>query len=345
MPEDPSLAQLGEWDLIERLAAFAPAGQFSDDAAVIAPGGPVVVNTDVLVDGVHFSDATTDAVAAGWRTAAANLSDLAAMGCTEVIGLTVGLVAPGHTPWSWVEGAYRGLLACLQTHGGTLLGGDCSGGRQRMLAVTALGRLALDGRGEACAILRSAGRPGDVLVSSGPHGLSRLGLALLQQELGPDLQARIPAELSQRARQCHTHPVPRLDVVGALHASRPLQRPWRVAGTDSSDGLAAAAAAIARESGCLALLDPDGLPLDPAMAWLPQAAQWCLSGGEDFELVLALEKEWADALIGRLPGCRRIGQLTEGTGDELLVDWVASTAAETNRLPALDMGGGYRHFG
>lgn len=345
MPEDPTLAQLGEWDLIERLAAFAPAGQFSDDAAVIAPGGPVVINTDVLVDGVHFSDATTDAAEAGWRTAAANLSDLAAMGCTEVIGLTVGLVAPGHTPWSWVEGAYGGLLACLQTHGGTLLGGDCSSGHQRLLAVTALGRLALDGAGEACTIRRSAGRPGDVLVSSGPHGLSRLGLALLQQELAPDLQARIPAELSQRARHCHTHPVPRLDVVGALHATRPRHRPWRMAGTDSSDGLAAAVAAIARESGCHARLDPGGLPVDPAMAWLPQAAQWCLSGGEDFELVLALEQSWAEALITHLPGCQRIGELTERRPDAPLVDWLASPTAGSDPPLDLALGGGYRHFG
>jgi thiamine-monophosphate kinase len=344
MPEDPSLAQLGEWDLIDRLAAFAPPGQFADDAAVIAAGGTLVMNTDVLVDGVHFSDATTDGAAAGWRTAAANLSDLAAMGCTEVIGLTVGLVAPGHTRWSWVEGVYRGLLSCLQAHGGTLLGGDCSAGRQRMLAVTALGRLALDDRGEACAIRRGAGRPGDVLVSSGPHGLSRLGLALLQQDLAADVLAHLPAGLTQRARHCHRHPVPRLDVVAALHASRPAQRPWRVAGTDSSDGLAAAAAAIARESSCRALLDRDTLPLDPAMAGLPQAVAWCLSGGEDFELVLALENDWADALIARLPGCQRIGQLTEKHDDDPAVAWLGGPAAGPDQLPGPEPGGGYRHF-
>ena len=39
-----------------------------------------MVNTDLLVEGVHFSDATTGAVDVGWRAAAANLSDLAAMG-------------------------------------------------------------------------------------------------------------------------------------------------------------------------------------------------------------------------------------------------------------------------
>ena len=116
------LDQLGEWELIDRLSAYAPPGQLADDAAILP--GAVVVNTDVLVDTVHFSDATMSAQDLGWRAAAANLSDLAAMGCSEVIGLTVGLVAPGPTPWSWVDGVYQGLSEALARFGGTLLGGD-----------------------------------------------------------------------------------------------------------------------------------------------------------------------------------------------------------------------------
>ena len=142
-----TLADLGEWELIRRLGAFAPPGQFADDAALL-PGvgeagqqGALVVNTDVLVEGLHFSDATTGPGDVGWRAAAANLSDLAAMGCTEVVGLTVGLVAPASTTWAWVEGVYGGLREALDTYGGVLLGGDCSGGAQRLLAITAIGRL------------------------------------------------------------------------------------------------------------------------------------------------------------------------------------------------------------
>ena len=144
------------------------------------------MNTDLLVEDVHFSDATTAAADVGWRAAAANLSDLAAMGCRDALGITVGLVAPGHTPWAWVEGVYGGMSELLEAHGGVLLGGDCSGGRQRLLAITALGRLE-SGRGGA--IRRGDGRPGDVLVCSGAHGLSRLGLALLQGETLPALPA------------------------------------------------------------------------------------------------------------------------------------------------------------
>ena len=114
------LRDLGEWDLLRRLAAYAPPGQFDDDAALLneRSGRQLVVNTDVLVEGVHFSDATIGARDLGWRAAAANLSDLAAMGCTRVVGLTVALVAPGDTRWDWVEGVYEGLRDGLAAYGG-----------------------------------------------------------------------------------------------------------------------------------------------------------------------------------------------------------------------------------
>ena len=337
-PEGPSLADLGEWQLIDRLAAFAPAGQFDDDAALLTCGGPLVVTSDVLVEGVHFSDATTAGFDVGWRAAAANLSDLAAMGCTGALGLTVGLVAPGATPWPWVEAVYIGLQACVERQGGMLLGGDCSGGAQRLLAITALGNLPRSTSGEPQAIRRRDGRPGDLLVCTGPHGLSRLGLALLQPADQLE-QLHLPQALIERALERHQRPCPRFDAVRALRCQQPRGTSWRVAGTDSSDGLAAAAAAIARSSGCRALLDHRRLPLDPAMANLAQAEAWCLGGGEDFELVLALEPPWAEALVQHLPSSAVIGALVAATGDGQHLAWLG----EQDR-PLPGDGGGYEHF-
>jgi len=330
------LAQLGEWELIRRLGAFAAPGRFDDDAALLMPppGKALVVNTDVLVEGVHFSDATTDPGDVGWRAAAANLSDLAATGCLGCLGITVGLTAPGSTPWRWVESVYDGLQQALQTHGGELLGGDCSGGSQRQLAITALG--AVD---PARAIQRRDGKPGDLLVASGPHGLSRLGLALLLNEAAKNLDQEVPADLQDRAIRAHQRPRPRFDVVEELHRSQPADSPWRVGGTDSSDGLVAAADAIAAASGCTAVLDRSRLPLDPAMAALPHAEAWCLAGGEDFELVLALDPAWAQALCTRLAGCQVIGELkaTEGSASSRVV-WLEGYEPVGAALS------GYQHF-
>ena len=108
----PTLAELTEAELLRRLARFAPPNQLSDDtAALAADARPLLINTDVLVDGIHFSDATTTAMDVGWRAVAANLSDLAASGAVDIDGITVALVAPGHTSWDWVDGVYQGISA------------------------------------------------------------------------------------------------------------------------------------------------------------------------------------------------------------------------------------------
>ena len=199
----PTLAELTEAELLRRLARFAPPDQLSDDTAALAADvRPLLINTDVLVDGIHFSDATTTAMDVGWRAVAANLSDLAASGAVDIDGITVALVAPGHTRWDWVDGMYQGISAALGQYGGVLLGGDCSKGEQRLLSITALGRLG------PLRLHRNAARPGDVLVTSGPHGLSRLGLALLQND--PNVRdIALCSTLRDEAIARHQRPTPR----------------------------------------------------------------------------------------------------------------------------------------
>jgi thiamine-monophosphate kinase len=129
--------------------------------------------------------------------------------------------------------------------------------------------------------------------------------------------------------------------VRALIACQPGGLDWRVGGCDSSDGLAAAAAAIAASSGCGARLVRTALPLDAAMAALPQAEAWCLGGGEDFELVLALEPVWAVALIAALPGTTRIGELVTGEAGALgWIDGAPWSTGDGGRAAS----SGYSHF-
>ena len=323
----PTLAELSEAELLRRLARFAPPDQLSDDTAAIAAAPrPLLINTDVLVDGIHFSDATTTAVDVGWRAVAANLSDLAASGAVSIDGITVALVAPGTTPWSWVEGVYDGISTALEHHGGTLLGGDCSSGSHRLLSITALGRLG------PLRLLRNAAQPGDVLISSGPHGLSRLGLALLQKD--PLLQTtRLSAALQELAISQHQRPRPRLDALTQLLACKPAELPWRAGGTDSSDGLLTAVRGLCSSSGTGAQLDRSQLPRP--QEWPPGDLwdRWCLAGGEDFELVLSLPPVWADALEQTLPSCRRFGRMTDQTGSIVWGD---------DNKPILDAG--FDHF-
>lgn len=300
-----TLADLGEAELLRRLARFAPPGQLDDDTAQLQrPSADLLVNTDVLVETIHFSDATTAPSDVGWRAVAANLSDLAASGVDHVQGITVGLVAPGDTPWRWVEGVYSGIDSLLRESGGVLLGGDCSQGPIRMLSITALGTVG------PLRLHRSQARPGDWIVVSGAHGLSRLGLALLLED-SLLKGVNLPAGLKNQAIQQHQRPCPRLEALKSLVNCKPVSLPWRAGGTDSSDGLLQAIDSLCRSSGCGAVLHKGMLPRAEGWPDGPLWQRWCLSGGEDFELVVTLPEPWAKAWIDAQPSCRKVGVISD----------------------------------
>ena len=325
----PSLAELGERELLRRLERFAPPGQLADDAALTPPtlaGRCGVVSSDVLVEGRHFSKATTPPESVGWRAVMANLSDLAAMGADRVVGVTVGLSCPGSLPWHWLESVYRGMARALDRHGGRLLGGDCVGSPMVSLAMTALGTV-----DQKHVIRRRGARAGDWLVCSGPHGLSGYGLSLMLHGVSPS-----PGSLPAQAVAAHRYPQARLDVPPRLWASRPPGTPWRVAGTDSSDGLAQALHLLCGEQGLGAHVHR--LPLPQALVDLPDGERHCLWGGEDFELVLALEPGWAQALLGREPGFFHLGTVT--ADNHLLLKDV-----QDGRLRPFPPGKLFDHFG
>lgn len=296
-----TVAEIGELALIERLRPFC-AEVVGDDGALVAvaPGHKLVITTDLLVDTVHFSDHTTPPFTVGWRAAAANLSDLAAMGATP-LGITVGLGLPGSTPWRWLEALYQGIAACLAAHGGAIVGGDLCRAEQRTVAITALGQVRPDR-----AIRRDTAVPGMHVVVSGPHGASRAGLAVLLGEIASSSAA------TQDWIRAHQQPVPRFDVIDLLHQLT--QRDARtMAGMDSSDGLANALLQISHSSQVGMVIERDRLPLPPHLSAVvgPETAlDWALYGGEDFELVLCLPPDLAQQLAQR-GGAIAIGTTTD----------------------------------
>ncbi len=286
----PTIAEIGELALIERIKPFCAEGMIGDDAALISvePGCQLVVTTDVLVETVHFSDRTTPPFSVGWRSAAANLSDLAAMGATPS-GITVGLGLPGETPWPWVEALYQGMSACLKAHGGAIIGGDLCRAAQRTVSITALGQV----RPEQ-AIRRDTAVPGMSVVVTGPHGASRAGLALLLEEL----TAEIPPALRSAWIRAHQQPVPRFDAIARLHQLIPPAENFPpIAGMDSSDGLANALLQISHSSQVGMVIERSRIPLPAGLSHTvgPETAiDWALYGGEDFELVLCLPPDLAN---------------------------------------------------
>ncbi len=71
------LKDIGEKELIKRLAKFMPENQISDDCALIKKTNKdLLINTDSLVENIHFSNETISALDIGWKAIASNVSDL-----------------------------------------------------------------------------------------------------------------------------------------------------------------------------------------------------------------------------------------------------------------------------
>ncbi len=147
-----------------------------DDAAVIAvPDGRVVATTDTFVHGPDFRLAWSSAYDLGWKAAAVNLADVAAMGARP-IALLVALAMPDDTTLSFVTGLADGLRdACdALAPGCRVEGGDLTVSDMLTIAVTALG--SLDGRAP---VLRSGARAGDIVAIAGEVGRAGSGLDIL----------------------------------------------------------------------------------------------------------------------------------------------------------------------
>ncbi len=324
-----TVADLSEQGILALLRPYCATDKVGDDGVLLRlrRDRAAVLSTDMLVDEVHFSNRTTSAEDVGWRAAAANLSDLAAMGAVP-LGLLVALGLPGDAPVAWLEGFYRGMAACLQQHGGEILGGDVARSPVKTVSVTACGEVRYRQQ-----IERGVARVGDAIVATGPHGASRAGLELL---LDPSAGPSLSAAEREAAIRAHQRPVPRFDVVPVL---RELAGGLAVAGMDSSDGLADAVLQICRASSLGATLERDRLPLPAGVAaWVgpEKAVEWALYGGEDFELVLALPPEIAERVVRQLPGAVIVGSLRPGADVSLRL------ADGSERL--LSFAEGFQHF-
>ena len=301
-----TIKDIGEIELLNRLKRFMPTGQIDDDIAEIKPSRKnLLINTDLLVEEIHFSEQISNAKDIGWKCITTNISDLICSGSKNIISFTVGLVLPPSTNWEWVENLYQGMSEAMQEFGGEIIGGDCSAGERKMVSITAIGEM------NQPRLHRGNALPGDYIVSTGFHGLSRLGLALLRSEKLPS-ELLVSPQLINRAIKAHKRPYPALEALQALIESKPESTSWRAAGTDSSDGLIESIRGICQSSNCQAVLSKTSILKDPEWPKHSSWNDWVLNGGEDYELILSLPKEWAEALSKKLESAQIIGFIKKG---------------------------------
>jgi len=296
MTAEETLGSIGEAAVLARIfprlpaAASALLGPGDDAAVVAAPDGRFIVTTDMMIHGPDFRLAWSSPEDLGWKAAASNLADVAAMGAVPS-ALVVALAAPVDTPVAFLEAFADGLRegCAAMAPGCGVVGGDLSVSTTLTIAVTAFGDL--EGRAP---VLRSGARPGDVVAVSGPLGLAAEGLRVLF-ELG--VVDGVP-DASAAARAAAEHPGA---VAAQLRPHPPIAdgRAAALAGAtamiDLSDGLAIDARRIARASGvAVDLVGVTGLEL---------------TGGEDHSLLATFP---AEALLPA--GFRAIGVVRDGEG-------------------------------
>jgi thiamine-monophosphate kinase len=275
------LAALGE--------SGAPSG---DDCALIPVGGKLLaLSTDVSIEGTHFLTDWLSFEEIGWRSTAAALSDLAAVGATP-LGVLVALGVPADASDAEVANVMRGVGKATDEVEAKVLGGDLAKSPAWSVAVTVIGEVVKPAT-------RAGGRPGDLLYVTGDLGGAKAALDAF-------LAGRTP---ESGARHRFVHPVPRITAGRALAQTV-------TAMMDLSDGLAADIRHIAAASNCGAELVLDGLPLAQGVVEAAVRAGkapevYAAEGGEDYELLVALPPSAAPPLLD--VKLTPVGRLVEGS--------------------------------
>lgn len=307
------LKAIGEFGLIDRIreGAQAPDGivGIGDDCALIPQktGMSTLVTTDMLVEGTHFLTEDASAYDIGWKSAAVNISDIAAMGGRPV-GSFLAFALPASSETGWVDEFMRGYRDVSALSGTALLGGDTTRTPDRMcICVTVVGECVREK-----AVLRSGARPGDLICVSGCLGDSAGGLRVILDgiERGDD-----ESELVRR----HYMPVPRVREgmsIAACGASAMM---------DISDGIGSDLSHILDASSVGAEIDCSLIPVSGCLLRCAAAHGWdveslAVDGGEDFELLFTISPEDEHRLevnhtvIGRILPGKGIRWLNSGGG-------------------------------
>ena len=294
-----------------------------DDAAAWRCGqGTELCTTDTVVEGVHFTRATTPWRDLGWKTMAANVSDIAAMGGLPLYALiTLGL--PPDTEIEDLCSLYQGMIEMGNRYGVAIVGGDMV--RSPVVFVT----VGLTGVCEGAPMLRSTAQRGDLVAVTGCLGSSAGGLEIMLKSLP------IRGEPAEYLKSAHRRPEP------CVSQGRVLSRHGIRTAMDISDGLVDDLSKLCQASGIAARLDARKIPVHAALkeVFPRKYLDMALGGGEDYQLLFTAPGELMEEVLPLLPPpATVIGEIVEGEPGQVTV--FDSETGKSLSAPS----GGWDHF-
>ncbi len=285
------LSSLGENAVLKRLLDGLPTNPAllvgpGDDCAVVTRDDEwdTLLKTDVVVESMHFTpDTAPERI--GRKALARAVSDIAAMGGIPEHALITVLCHPSR-PVEQLEGIYRGMKALADRFSISIAGGETSSLPYDGLVIN----VALTGRVEhGQAILRSGGRPDDLLFVTGVLGGS------FPTEWHLDFEPRV--ELARGLLKAGIRPSAMMDL---------------------SDGLGTDLPRLAAASKCGFELWEEKLPCRPGFS-----VSDAVSHGEDYELLIALPPDEVKKLASTAfaSTLQNIGKLVPGKSTEIHSGW------------------------
>lgn len=309
------ISTLGEFGLIDRLASGVTIRRkdtikgIGDDAAVLEYGGqPLIVTTDLLVEGVHFDLMYYPLKHLGYKAIIVNLSDICAMNATPK-HVTVSIALSNRFSVEAVEELYAGIRTACEAYDVDLVGGDTSASLKGLtISVTAFGSA------EAGRITyRSGAKPGDILCVTGDLGAAYLGLQILEREkqvylAQPDMQPVLSEKKYLISRQLK--PEARIEAIAYFQKTNLIPTSM----IDVSDGLASDLMHICKSSGVGAFVEEAQVPINDearmqAMEFRLDPITCALHGGEDYELLFTVDPKDLDK-VRYMDSVYIIGEIT-----------------------------------
>lgn len=263
-----------EKEFINTIKSVLKSKYIGDDCAYLKDLG-IVISQDNLVEDIHFKKDFTTPYKLGWKAAMVNISDICASGA-EPRYLTAGLSLPEDISCGFVKEFYQGMRDAA---GNVIIaGGDITGSDKIFISVCAVGSAQKRNISS-----RKNAKPGQKIIVSGYHGSSAAGLREL-----------FSGKKESKFIEKHLMPVARRDFSARIAQNEKTS----YAMMDTSDGLMDALSQIAQASGVMIEADFDKIPYDNDLTKYDDYINLVLFGGEDYELVAAVDDDAGFPVIG-----------------------------------------------